>query len=155
MTREGAYEQILKDAKELGKSIIETFKQKDYSPIFFTGSVAYEKFILQIFEFLLLEYYPEMFITIYVTGDDYKRFNHSFVKWVHFMKNGDINHWLEINHLSDADKYTESGVRLKSKEDEVGRLRYEKALELYKTKKDKVLLIMLSIVNPKSRSLSK
>lgn len=127
----------------------ESIMDSPTSEVMFSSENLYEGLLKKIFEYLLMEYYPEKFLVTYVTGDDYDKVDQTFIKYVHRLKNGDMNHWLHLNNLKDENKY-EGNIRVPSKEQDLILRRHKKALELFNlnNEKNEVLLKLMSMVNP-------
>lgn len=142
MTINEAYEQIEKDKTALYNNIMESFKAGESHPAF-TIERHYEQFIINIFKCHLIEIYPDKFLVTYVIGTDYDKVCHAFRSWYRNLANGNIEHWLKINHLKDADKYVNVSP---IKEKEVYHQRYLKALEIKNIPNQDVLYRMMSIV---------
>lgn len=143
MTILQVYNQIEKDRIALYKDITKIFKAGESHPAF-TIKNRYEQFIISIFKYCLMSLYPNKFLVTYVTGNDYNKVSHAFKSWYMKMTNGNIEHWLSINHLTDSDKFVKD---LPIKANEVYHQRYIKALEIIENAPyQDVLYKMMNIV---------
>jgi hypothetical protein len=145
MTIEEARAKIAEDTKSLYKSIDDAFKLGVDSPAF-TSERKYEEFIINIFQYFLLSMFPDGFLVTEVVGDDYRKVNHSFYSWYMALSNGNIDHWMEVNKLKDADMYSNGAFTYRER---VYYLRYNKALELKNMSNDEVLTKMMHTVKLK------
>ncbi len=143
MTIKEAYDQIEKDKTTLHDNIVEIFKTGRFHSAFVVEE-DYEQFIINIFKCHLMTIYPDKFLVTYVTGKEYDEVCHSFKSWYMKLANGNIEHWLKVNHLNDADKYVDSSP---IKGEEVYHRRYLKALEIKNIPNQDVLYRMMSIVD--------
>lgn len=142
MTINEAYKQIEKDRDTLYNDIMEIFKAGESYPAF-TIERHYEQLIISIFKYHLMGMYPDKFLVTYVIGTDYDKVCHAFRSWYRNLSNGNIEHYLRVNHLKDADKYVD-GSPIKGKE--IYHQRYLKALEIKNIPNQDVLYRMMSIV---------
>lgn len=142
MTTEEAYNQIEKDRITLHDSIAEILKTGTFHSAFVVKE-DYEQFIIDIFKCHLITMYPDKFLVTYVTGKEYDEVCHSFKSWYMKLTNGNIGHWLQVNHLDDIDKYVNNSP---IKSEEIYHQRYLKALEIKNIPNQDVLYKMMSIV---------
>jgi len=146
MNIEEAYNQIKKDRITLRDSIAVIFRTGRFHPAFVVEE-DYEQFIINIFKYHIMTIYPDKFLVTYVTGKEYKdEVCHAFKSWYTKLTNGNIDHWLSINNLTDADKYVD-GEPIKS--EEIYHQRYIKALEIKDIPSQDVLYKMMSIIEIK------
>lgn len=144
MNIEEAYNQIKKDRITLCDSIAAIFRTGRFHQAFVVEE-DYEQFIINMFKCHLMTIYPDKFLVTYVTEKEYKdKVCHSFKSWYMKLANGNIEHWLRVNHLDDADKYV-NGEPIKS--EEIYYQRYIKALEIKDIPSQDVLYKMMSIIS--------
>lgn len=146
MTIREARIKITEDRKSLYRSIDDAFKLGMNGPAF-TSEHKYEELIISIFKYFLISMFPDGFLVTEVVGNDYKNVNHSIYSWYMVLANGNINHWMEVNKLKDADMYSNGASIWRER---IYYLRYHKALELKNIPNDKVLSRMIQIVDAHS-----